>query len=896
MLVEILPRLRASRPPVSVFGPRFTLCIISDSKNMHVYVETPVSADTLRNYFGVSEASYRDVLELLNNEVCVSDARLKNGLDFLLSDLVVSDIPGLVNSLEFPGGVCISVSRDPGLRRVFVNEVSKLMNKSIRYSDQAYSERAKLLRNRVNKALLGRIVLLAPDKRARKRIEELVEASCSIQLSWSRRKVKKPKDLEKSLRPPRIGLLERLLSGGSRVVFTEDALHEVVKLPDPSLHKIYFVRDLPLPLVVPERRSRGSFKIGVLGDGREFRLSIEDLYRHIYVIGQTGSGKTSFIKLLVHRLRELKDVAIVVIDPHGDMARELAEEVPESLYLHPLKSPFGLNPLDLPKTGDRDHAVTIAIDILLEMFKEILKLMETAVNVKYLLQVVLRAVYSKNDSFTMADLYNTILALYKGELDLDVDDPEWRIQIETLQNMQDQTFISALSRLESYANDKLLLRLTSKTTIDIDKAMLPGSITIFAVPKADLGGSVARLVASTIVMKFWFEALARARLDKPRTPVFLIIDEFQFTADLPIMEAILSEARKYGLHLIIAHQHTGQIPQQLLQSVLTNCAIKVAFMAGGSDVKRLSMMDASFADALAKALTGLTIGRAVVKVTARPGEQQPPPVVVQLDYIPHEVRRRDIFTSKYSPGEVAKADLRYVLNPLLKYIEPIRPLELYVLYEVYRARRIALTDLAVKLGALRRELDDAVAKLASLSYVEVEREGNKKVLKYVKGLFKGLRQVAPGGEGYRIAVGALLSYYSRGFIAVPARQDPNLKAKPDIVAIPIDKHTWRLFYSKAVAVEVESCNELSTHPEHVVHNWVKESSRDFTEIHTWTSRECFKKLRELHEKQPREVRGKVRIFSIELNPYGYEHGVRRAAQGGSPRPSRWRSQGFYRRA
>ena len=107
------------------------------------------------------------------------------------------------------------------------------------------------------------------------------------------------------------------------------------------------------------------------------------------------------------------------------MAKELAEEIPESLYLHPFRSPFGPNPLDLPKHENRDFAVTIAIDILIEMFKEVLKLMETAVNVKYLLQVLLGAFYSKTDSLTFVMLYSAILGLYKGELDLDVDDPEW---------------------------------------------------------------------------------------------------------------------------------------------------------------------------------------------------------------------------------------------------------------------------------------------------------------------------------------------------------------------------------------------------------------------------------------------------------------------------------------
>jgi hypothetical protein len=83
---------------------------------------------------------------------------------------------------------------------------------------------------------------------------------------------------------------------------------------------------------------------------------------------------------------------------------------------------------------------------------------------------------------------------------------------------------------------------------------------------------------------------------------------------------------------------------------MSNCAVKVAFLVGEGDIKKLATMDASFADSLAKALTGLTIGKAVVKLTARPGEQQPSPVVVQLDYIPHEAERTGIHTQAFDPG------------------------------------------------------------------------------------------------------------------------------------------------------------------------------------------------------------------------------------------------------
>ncbi|MEM4592360.1 MAG: DUF87 domain-containing protein [Ignisphaera sp.] len=339
-MFKILPRIGSPRHSISIFGPQFTLCIVN-SNRLHVYLETPISIDTLKNFFGVSRASYDEILQLFNNEIYASEARLKKSFDFWFTDIIVSDIPGLVNSLEFPGGVCVSVSRDPGLRMVFAGEVSKLMSKAVKYNNQAYRERAKLLRNRVNKVVLGKILILAPDKKTRKYIEKLVESSCSARLSWERRKIMKVGDLEKFLQPLRMGFLERFLGERNKIVFTEDLLHEIVRLPDPSLHRISFVRGSPLPLIVPERSGEKSFRIGTLEDGREFRLSVEDMFRHVYVIGQTGSGKTSFIKLLVHRLREIGEASIVVVDPMAIWLKSLLKRYLRLSIFTPSRAPSG---------------------------------------------------------------------------------------------------------------------------------------------------------------------------------------------------------------------------------------------------------------------------------------------------------------------------------------------------------------------------------------------------------------------------------------------------------------------------------------------------------------------------------------------------------------------------
>ncbi|MEM2848521.1 MAG: hypothetical protein QXM79_07110, partial [Zestosphaera sp.] len=58
-------------------------------------------------------------------------------------------------------------------------------------------------------------------------------------------------------------------------------------------------------------------------------------------------------------------------------------------------------------------------------------------------------------------------------------------------------------------------------------------------------------------------------------------------------------------------------------------------------------------------------------------------------------------------------------------------------------------------------------------------------------------------------------------------------------------------------------NELETHREQVVRNWIKSSVKDFKEVHSWTWEECYEKLQTIYQRQPAEVRGKVRVFKVE---------------------------------
>ena len=111
--------------------------------------------------------------------------------------------------------------------------------------------------------------------------------------------------------------------------------------------------------------------------------------------------------------------------------------------------------------------------------------------------------------------------------------------------------------------------------------------------KGKVGEINAKLLGLIIVSKLQMAALSRADVREDDRPDFyLYVDEFQnFITDA--FSSILSEARKYHLNLIIAHQYLGQLEQQagaqgagskdLRDAVFGNAGTMVCFSIGAED-------------------------------------------------------------------------------------------------------------------------------------------------------------------------------------------------------------------------------------------------------------------------------------------------------------------------
>ena len=122
-----------------------------------------------------------------------------------------------------------------------------------------------------------------------------------------------------------------------------------------------------------------------------------------------------------------------------------------------------------------------------------------------------------------------------------------------------------------------------KNTIDIRAIMDRRQVLIVNLAKGKLGEAPTHLLGAFLATAFAQAAEARADVSETeRTDFTLYADEFQhFATDS--FATILSEARKYHLALVLAHQFIGQLPSLLRQAVIGNAGSIVAFRIGAED-------------------------------------------------------------------------------------------------------------------------------------------------------------------------------------------------------------------------------------------------------------------------------------------------------------------------
>lgn len=129
-----------------------------------------------------------------------------------------------------------------------------------------------------------------------------------------------------------------------------------------------------------------------------------------------------------------------------------------------------------------------------------------------------------------------------------------------------------------------------KSSFDVRAIMDEKKILIMNLSKGLIGETNANLLGSMLITRIYLSAMSRANLngsELAKMPNFYFyVDEFQSFANETFAN-ILSEARKYKLNLIIAHQYIEQMEEEVRDAVFGNVGTTIAFRVGPLDAEFL---------------------------------------------------------------------------------------------------------------------------------------------------------------------------------------------------------------------------------------------------------------------------------------------------------------------
>ncbi|HWU24561.1 MAG TPA: type IV secretion system DNA-binding domain-containing protein, partial [Candidatus Paceibacterota bacterium] len=329
-----------------------------------------------------------------------------------------------------------------------------------------------------------------------------------------------------------------------------------------------------------------------------FGLKAKDRQRHMYVIGKTGMGKSTLLENMA--IQDLQNgEGLAFIDPHGSAIETLLEYIPKDrvkdvVYFAPfdMENPIAFNVME--DVGyDKRHLV---VSGLMATFKKIWEDAWSA-RMEYILTNTLLALLEYPDATLLGVNRMYTDKAYRAKVVDNVKDPVvkdfWTKEFAGYTDRFTQEATPAIqNKIGQFTGNPLIRNIIGqpKSSFDIRELMDNNKILLINLSKGLVGDTNMRLLGSMLVTRIFLAAMSRAELNptelKKAEQFYLYVDEFQNFANDTFSE-ILSEARKYSLNLIIAHQYVEQMEEQVRAAVFGNVGTTVAFRVGPFDAETL---------------------------------------------------------------------------------------------------------------------------------------------------------------------------------------------------------------------------------------------------------------------------------------------------------------------
>ncbi len=333
---------------------------------------------------------------------------------------------------------------------------------------------------------------------------------------------------------------------------------------------------------------------------QKFGIRLDDRRRHVYVVGKTGVGKSTLLEnMAVADIQSGKGIAF--IDPHGESAEKLLDFIPEErladvIYFDPsdMEHPIAFNPMEQVGTEFR-HLVASGI---MGVFKKIWVDAWSA-RMEYILNNTLLALLEYPGSTLLGVLRMFAEPPYRKQIVENLKDPIikafWQNEFARYsQKLETEALAAIQNKVGQFVSNPLIRNILgqSRSTINMRYIMDSGKIFIANLSKGKMGEDNSALLGAMIITRLQLAAMSRVDIpEDKRRDFFLYVDEFQNFATASFAN-ILSEARKYRLSLVLAHQYIGQLvgPEgttKVRDAVFGNVGTIITFSVGAADAEFL---------------------------------------------------------------------------------------------------------------------------------------------------------------------------------------------------------------------------------------------------------------------------------------------------------------------
>jgi len=340
-----------------------------------------------------------------------------------------------------------------------------------------------------------------------------------------------------------------------------------------------------------------SFAITDYRDIRK-RFGIKEKNRrgHMYIIGKTGTGKSTLIENMV-----VSDInagnGLALIDPHGDLAEDVLNFVPKRrvddiIYFNPadMEYPVAFNPLEKVHP-DYHHLVTSG---LISVFKKVWSEF-WGPRLEHILRHSILTLLEYPEA-TLLDIpklltHKEFRAHVLQHVTCEQVRDFWFFEFEKYSAyLRSEAISPILNKVGQFLTTRPLRNIVGqkKNTFRFRKVMDEGKIFIANLAKGKTGEDNCSLLGAMLVTQIQLAALSRANLsENKRRPFYLYVDEVHNFLTLSFAD-ILSEARKYGLNLVLSHQYIEQLDEKIRAAIFGNVGTIIAFRVGAEDAKYLA--------------------------------------------------------------------------------------------------------------------------------------------------------------------------------------------------------------------------------------------------------------------------------------------------------------------